>query len=200
MSGEAADEFVRIVLNGTEVAVRLTGSAAKNLAALLVEWSRNGKKTYGKTSMMRLLKSGEELQVLSLSEEQYRRFRETAKRNVLYAPFRNVKTDDGKVEVVVASRTVPIVTRILREMEKKEPAREKERAERSKKKDTPSRRFSGGAGDRSAVRRDDGRGTPEGRRESVAAKLESIRRALDRRAPERGGRVRGNRIRNGRSR
>ena len=36
MSGDAADEVVRIMLNGTEVAVRLAGSGIKNLAALLI--------------------------------------------------------------------------------------------------------------------------------------------------------------------
>ena len=70
MNGEAADEVVRMALNGTEVAIRLTGSAAKNLAAILVAWSKNHKKIYGKTSMMKLLRSGEELQVLSLTKEQ----------------------------------------------------------------------------------------------------------------------------------
>ena len=64
MNGEAADEVVRMVLNGSEVAIRLTGSAAKNLAAILVAWSKNYKKVYGKTSMMKLLRSGEELQVI----------------------------------------------------------------------------------------------------------------------------------------
>ena len=50
MNGEAADEVVRMVLNGSEVAIRLTGSAAMNLAAILVAWSKNHKKVYGKTS------------------------------------------------------------------------------------------------------------------------------------------------------
>lgn len=36
MNGDAADELVRMMLNGTEVVIRLSGSAAKNLAALLV--------------------------------------------------------------------------------------------------------------------------------------------------------------------
>ncbi|MBR2591928.1 MAG: DUF3801 domain-containing protein [Oscillospiraceae bacterium] len=70
MSGDAADEVVRIMLNGTEVAVRLAGSGVKNLAAMLIAWSKKEKKPYGKTNMMRLLKSGDELQVISLDKEQ----------------------------------------------------------------------------------------------------------------------------------
>ena len=34
-SGDAAEQIVRMSLEGTEVALRLTGSAAKNIAAAL---------------------------------------------------------------------------------------------------------------------------------------------------------------------
>ena len=43
MGGDAAEETVRLMLNGTEIAVRLTGSAVKNLASLLIEWSKKEK-------------------------------------------------------------------------------------------------------------------------------------------------------------
>ena len=46
MGGDAADEFVRLMLNGTEVAVRLAGSGAKNLAALLIAWSKKEKTNF----------------------------------------------------------------------------------------------------------------------------------------------------------
>ncbi len=45
MNGDAADEVVRMMINGTEMAVRLTGSAAKNLAAILVAWSKKEKES-----------------------------------------------------------------------------------------------------------------------------------------------------------
>ena len=86
MHGDAADEMVRMVLNGTEVAIKLTGSAAKNLAALLVAWSKNEKKVYGKTTMMKLLKSGEPLQVLSMTKEQYSKFKGMAKKRFSTRP------------------------------------------------------------------------------------------------------------------
>ena len=116
MSGDAADEVVRIMLNGTEVAVRLAGSGVKNLAAMLIAWSKKEKKPYGKTNMMRLLKSGEELQVISLDKEQYKQFKELAKKKVLYAPFLNTKEQDGKVEVVISSKSIPLVNYILKKI------------------------------------------------------------------------------------
>ena len=57
MSGDAADEVVRIMLNGTEVAVRLAGSGVKNLAAMLnmsENYAKNLKKTVALKSAVRL--------------------------------------------------------------------------------------------------------------------------------------------------
>ena len=41
--GEAADQMVRMLLSGTEVVIRLSGSALKNLLALTL-----GKSTWGR--------------------------------------------------------------------------------------------------------------------------------------------------------
>ena len=44
-SGDAAEQVVRISLEGTEVALKLTGSAAKNIAAMLYAvWKNRDKK------------------------------------------------------------------------------------------------------------------------------------------------------------
>ena len=183
MAGEAADEFVRIMLNGTEVAVKLTGSAAKNLAALLIAWSKNEKKVYGKTSMMRLLRSGDELQVLSLNKEQYRQFKTMAKKKVLYAPFLNTLSDDGKIDVVISSKSIPIVNYILKKIGYGEVTKETEQAEETKKKDTPSRQSSEGVRVKS-VAKDSTEPSPTPKRESVAAKLEANRQYLSGKAQE----------------
>lgn len=38
--GEAADQLVRMMLSGSEVAVRLSGSAIKNMLALTMRWQK----------------------------------------------------------------------------------------------------------------------------------------------------------------
>ena len=45
--GEAADQMVRMLLSGTEVVIRLSGSALKNLLALTLALARNHKKLSG---------------------------------------------------------------------------------------------------------------------------------------------------------
>ena len=49
--GEAADQMVRMMLSGTEVMVRLSGSALKNLLALTMALASNRKVLSGKVNM-----------------------------------------------------------------------------------------------------------------------------------------------------
>ena len=183
MHGDAADEMVRMVLNGTEVAIKLTGSAAKNLAALLVAWSKNEKKVYGKTTMMKLLKSGDPLQVLSMTKEQYSQFKGMAKKKVLYAPFLNQKRGDNKLDVVISEKSLPMVNHILKKIGYGEVAKAQSEVEEAKKKDTPSRQNSNVAEVKSEAQQDTRskeKPTQQPQKDSVKVKLEQNRRQLQR--------------------
>ena len=183
MHGDAADEMVRMMLNGTEVVIRLTGSAAKNLAALLVAWSKNEKKVYGKTTMMKLLKSGEPLQVLSMTKEQYSKFKGMAKKKVLYAPFLNEKRRDNKLDVVISEKSLPMVNHILKKIGYGEVAKTQPEVEETKKKDTPSRQNSNAAEVKSEAQQDirsKEKPTQQPQKDSVKVKLEQNRRQLQR--------------------
>ena len=59
-SGDAAEQIVRMSLEGTEVALRLTGSAAKNIAAALYTIAKNKDKNKikGYQRLDAMLKSG----------------------------------------------------------------------------------------------------------------------------------------------
>ena len=195
MSGDAADETVRIMLNGTEVAVRLAGTGVKSLAELLIAWSREDLKTYGKTSMARLLRTGDELQVISMDEKQYGQFKELARGKVLYAPFVNAKADDGKVDVVVSSKSVPMVSFILRKIGYGDEVRTE--ADPSKKNSTPWRTGLSGPTTRS-TREPGGPGRDSPKLESVVVRLEENRRSLEQRSRRAGERARP--AREGRSR
>lgn len=185
MNGEAADEVVRMALNGTEVAIRLTGSAAKNLAAILVAWSKNYKKVYGRTSMMKLLRSGEELQVLSLTKEQYKKFKASARRQVLFAPFVDTKSESEKVDVVIAAKSIPLVNHIL---ERIGYSQVKDEPEEPSKKDTRSKRSSKDSKEQSEAKRSDRdrpKENPNGKRKpSVLAQLEANRKLIEKKERE----------------
>ena len=61
--GDAAEQVVRLSLEGFEVAARLSGSAAKNIALLLVSVLKQEQKTKGKARLTNMIKSGKELKV-----------------------------------------------------------------------------------------------------------------------------------------
>ena len=113
MNGDAAEEVVRMALNGADISIRLVGAGAKNLAALLVAWAKKEKKHVGRTSLPKLLSGGDELHVLSLTEKQYDGFKKLAKKKITYAPFRNTKSKDGKVDIVLGAKQLSFANHIL---------------------------------------------------------------------------------------
>ena len=54
-SGDAAEQIVRMSLEGTEVALRLTGSAAKNIAAALYTIAKNADRNKTKGRLIKVL-------------------------------------------------------------------------------------------------------------------------------------------------
>ena len=67
--GDAAEQVVRLSLEGFEVAARLSGSAAKNIALLLVSVLKQEQKTKGKARLTNMIKSGKELKVFSIPQK-----------------------------------------------------------------------------------------------------------------------------------
>ena len=103
-SGDAAEQVVRMSLEGTEVALKLTGAAAKNIAAALyaVYKNRDKNKIRGRQRLTAMLKSGKELKVFTVSEEHLKQFAVEAKRyGVVYCALRGKWAMwDGNLPVV----------------------------------------------------------------------------------------------------
>ena len=85
-SGDAAEQVVRLSLEGFEVAAKLTGSAAKNIAILLAsvlkQEATQANKTRGKARLTNMIKSGKELKVFSIPNKDLKK--DVYKRQVLY--------------------------------------------------------------------------------------------------------------------
>ena len=65
--GEATDQMVRMLLSGTEVVIRLSGSALKNLLALTLALARNHKKLSGKVNLGKMLRETRDLRQFSMT-------------------------------------------------------------------------------------------------------------------------------------
>ena len=99
--GEAADQVVRMMLSSGEVALRLSGSAVKNLLALTMALAKEHKKLSGKVNMAKMLRETRDLRLFPMTQEQYRAFkRKAGKQKLLYAAIQD-KDGHGKLVDVV---------------------------------------------------------------------------------------------------
>ena len=113
-SSDAAEQIVRISLEGFEVAARLSGSGAKNVAAALVAIAKDQQKVRGKTTLTNMLKSGRPLKVFSIKTEDLQKFSEEAKRyGVLFAAIVEKKHKDGMVDIMTKEEDASKINRIV---------------------------------------------------------------------------------------
>ena len=101
--GEAADQMVRMMLSGTEVMVRLSGSALKNLLALTMALASNRKTLSGKVNMGKMLRETRDLRRFPMTPQQYKQFQKLAKKHKLLFSVIKDKDDKGKLMDVILS-------------------------------------------------------------------------------------------------
>ena len=123
-SGDAAEQVVRLSLEGFEVAARLTGSAAKNIAILLAsvlkQEATQANKTRGKARLTNMIKSGKELKVFSIPNKDLKKFTEQAKRyGVLYCVLRdkNTRGDNVPIDIIARAEDASKIQRIVERFE-----------------------------------------------------------------------------------
>ena len=113
--GDAAEQVVRLSLEGFEVAAKLTGSAAKNVALLLVSVLKQEQQAKGKARLTNMIRSGKELKVFSLPQKDIQKFTEQAKRyGVLYCLLRdkNTRVGDAPVDIIARAEDASKIQRI----------------------------------------------------------------------------------------
>lgn len=110
---EPADQVVRYSLEGTEVALRLSGSAAITFAKFVAAVLKDQKKVHGKTRLVRLLREGKPLKFFSVEKERMREFAHEAKMHgLLFVPMRD-KTDPDHIEIAILADDASKVNRIF---------------------------------------------------------------------------------------
>lgn len=115
-SGDAAEQVVRFSLEGMEVAMKITGTAAKEMAILLAAALKAEKKTAGKARLSSMLKSGKELTVFSLPQKDLKKFVQEAKKyGVLYCTIRErgSKDENAAVDIITRAEDAPKINRVV---------------------------------------------------------------------------------------
>ena len=112
-SGEAADQVMRMMLNGAEVLVKLSGSGAKNAAVLLYSIAREQKKTKGAARLESMLRSGKPLKVYTFRDSDLPKFKEVAKQyGILYTVLKENDKTGGVFDVMVRAEDESKIARI----------------------------------------------------------------------------------------
>ena len=117
LGSDPADQVVRYTLEGTEFALRISGTAAKNFAIFAAAVLRDQKKTRGKTNLTRLLREGKPLKFFSVSADRMREFAQEAKRHgLLFVPMRD-RNDPDHIEIAIWADDSAKVERIIERMQ-----------------------------------------------------------------------------------
>jgi hypothetical protein len=194
-SGEAADQVVRLVIQGTEVALKLTGTAAERIAVLIYTMMKEQHKTAGQIRLASMLKSGKEMYVFTIMGKDLSAFAEEAKRyGVLYCALKARNTEKGLTDVMVYKEDASKINRIVEklslatveaakgESEQAELPENPTIAERGKESQSgPTSKTEGTTGKESQpnkagqVRKTPGKDTPDAPRRSVRKDIDEIR-------------------------
>lgn len=114
--GDAAEQIVRLSLEGFQVAAKITGEAAKNIALLLISVLKEQKKTKGKARLTNMIKSGKELKVFSVERKDLSKFLSQAKKyGVLYTVLREKgnKDEHAVVDIIARAEDASKIQRIM---------------------------------------------------------------------------------------
>lgn len=120
--GQTADQVVRMTLQGIEVAAKVSmkvgEETSKTLAATLYAILTDKKKVKGKTRLNSLLRSGKELKVYALRNEDLKTFCKEAKRyGVLYCVLKEKGSSGGICDIMVRAEDASKISRIVDKFE-----------------------------------------------------------------------------------
>ena len=116
--GEAADQMVKMMLSGGEVAIRLTGSALKNMLALTMALMKNHRILSGKVNMRKMLQETRDLRVITLSPEDYKKFAKLAKKQrILFSAIKNRDNTGQVIDVVLPAGELERANMVFQRMQ-----------------------------------------------------------------------------------
>lgn len=113
-SGDAAEQVVRMTLNGVEVAAKITGQGAERIVTMLYAMSKDNKKTKSHIRLAEMLKSEKPFKVFSVRDRDLKEFCRHAKNyGIRYCVIKDRKTDDGRTDLLISAEDASKVNRIF---------------------------------------------------------------------------------------
>lgn len=114
-SGEAAEQVMRITMDGVQMLIKLSGDSAERLQRMItVALKDNKTPSKGKASLKKMLKSNSTVKVFEIKDRDLKKFCEAAKKyGVMYHVLKDKNSKDGKCDIMVREEDAPKVNRIF---------------------------------------------------------------------------------------
>lgn len=117
-SGDVAEQVLRMSLEGAEFALKITGAAAKNIAAMLYTVLSDQKKTKGKARIETMLREKRPTTIYTVKKEDCPEFARQAKRyGIKYGPIPIKKKDTDTIDIMVFEDDASRANRIVEKFE-----------------------------------------------------------------------------------
>ena len=113
-SGDAAEQIVRMTLQGVEVAGKMSMDGAERLVKLIFASLKDTKRTKGRASLNTMLRSNKPIKVFELKDADLKKFCQEAKKyGVMYHVLKDRDKNDGKCDIMVRAEDSAKVNRIF---------------------------------------------------------------------------------------
>lgn len=114
-SGQAAEQVVRLSLEGIAYTLKLSGKGAERLTAALLALAGNQEQLKGRTTLHAMLKTKKELKVFTIPNDRLREFvKETKRFGVLYCVLKERKPGpDAMCDLLVRAEDAAKINRII---------------------------------------------------------------------------------------
>lgn len=114
IENETADQVVKMVLQGSEVVLRLSGEASMRVAHMIYAALKGDRTTKGRATLWEFLKSGKPQKVFTIPEEYLKAFTTASKKFGFPFVMLKDKADKGKfVDVMVYAADASKVNRVI---------------------------------------------------------------------------------------
>ena len=114
IENETADQVVRMILQGSEVVLRLSGEAALRIAPMIYAALKDGHTTKGKASLWEFLKSGKDQKLFRIPDEYLKAFTKASKKfGFPFVILKDKSNKDGLTDIMVYAADASKVNRVL---------------------------------------------------------------------------------------
>lgn len=114
IENETADQVVRMILQGSEVVLRLSGEAALRIAPMIYTALKDGHTTKGKATLWEFLKSGKDQKLFRIPDEYLKAFTKASKKfGFPFVILKDKSNKDGLTDIMVYAADASKVNRVI---------------------------------------------------------------------------------------